>query len=366
VAVVNRTATYPRDQRGYQCGPDLATAIGIFGTGKELVMLAGQDSFTFGRADTCNLQVEDKHVASAHACITRIVNSRASLRVSNVSSGKNDIVYNGEIAEREFEMGAGDWFQIGDVRYVILNEEMRLVRSQLMHALGVRQHVAIDELLIASVRDSARPILLLGEPGCDQNNLASVIHQVSHRRHNRFYPLPERAKLDNSVRQELLNARNGTVLVHVHQRGKLDSQLVAALIHPDAELRLVLSARSADKAEASFPPDLMHDTKKIKIPPLRERTAELPELMDLRFLLCRSPLRFALLRTELRESLRAHTWPGNLEELRVTVDNLAQLAHYRSRGQAERESPLTRSKLRGWIKKLTLNLKFPLLPQDTE
>jgi hypothetical protein len=366
VAASNRTVTYPRDQRGYQCGPDLATAIGIFGTGKELVMLAGQDSFMFGRADTCNLQVEDKHVASVHVCITRIVNSRASLRVSNVSSGKNDIVYNGEIAEREFEMGAGDWFQIGDGRYVILNEEMRLVRSQLMQALGVRQHAAIDDLLIAAVRDSARPILLIGERGCDQKNLASVIHQVSHRRHNRFYPLPEQAKLDNDVRQELLNARNGTVLVHVHQRGKLDSDLVAALIHPDAALRLVLSARSVDKAEASFPPDLMHDTRKIRIPPLRERIAEISELMDQRFILCRSPLRFSLLRPELRESLRAHIWPGNLEELRVTVDNLVDLAHYRSRGQAERESPLSRSKLRGWIKRLTLKLKFPILPHEAE
>jgi transcriptional regulator with AAA-type ATPase domain len=147
----------------------------------------------------------------------------------------------------------------------------------------------------------------------------------------------------------------------MHQKGKLDARLVAVLVDPDARLRLVLCARSLDKAEASFPAAVINDAKKIKIPPLRERAAEIPELMDQWFIGRRSQLRFHALREELRATLQTHAWPENLAELREAVDNLAKLAHYRSGRQAERESQLTRGELRGWTRRLKLKLTFPLL-----
>jgi hypothetical protein len=292
----NHTKTYPRDRRRYQSGPDMVTAIGVFGKSVTLPMLAGQDSFTFGHADRCDLRTDEPYLAPVHARIDRIANSRARIRVTNVSSGKNDIVYNGEVAELEFEIGAGEWFEIGDSRYYALNEEMRLSRPTVMEVLGGRQHEAIDDLLVAAVRESGRHILLLGENGCEQESLGRVIHQVSHRRHNRFFPLPERAKLDAATRDDLSDACNGSVLVHLHQKGKLDERLVAALVAPEAKLRLIICVRSPDKAEASFSTNLVSDAKKIRIPPLRERVAEIPELLDRWFIARRSPLRFAALR----------------------------------------------------------------------
>ena len=150
-----RTPTYPRDRRGYQTGPDLITALGVFGKGKELPMLSTRDSFSFGRLQSCDLCVEDEtHVSALHAQIDRLQESaRASLKVTDVSSGKNDIVFLSEIAEKEFTMGAGDWFDIGDTRFFALNEQMRLARPTAMDVLGLRQHVAIDDLLITAVRD---------------------------------------------------------------------------------------------------------------------------------------------------------------------------------------------------------------------
>jgi hypothetical protein len=363
----NHTKTYPRDRRRYQSGPDMVTAIGVFGKGVTLPMLAGQDSFTFGHADRCDLRIDEQYLAPVHARIDRIANSRASIRVTNVSSGKNEIVYNGEVAELEFEMGAGEWFEIGDSRYYALNEEMRLSRPAVMDVLGVRQHEAIDDLLIAAARESGRHILLLGETGCDQESLGRVIHQVSHRRHNRFFPLPERAKLDAATRNDLSDACNGSVLVHLHQKGKLDERLVAALVAPEAKLRLIICVRSPDKAEASFPAILVSDAKKIKIPPLRERIAEIPELLDRWFIARRSPLRFAALRTEVRESLLSHSWPGNLRELRTTMEHLAQLALYRSGRQATQAEQIPRGVFRGWLKKLNLKkLQFPLVSDKTD
>lgn len=320
-----------------------------------------------GRAESCDLRVDRKYLATVHAHIERIAGSHSTIRVANVSSGKNDIVHNGEVAVLDFVMGAGEWFEIGDSRYYALNEEMRLARPTVMEILGLREHHAIDDLLIAAVKDSTRHVVLLGEPGSDQARLARTIHQVSHRRHNQFYVLPDRPKLDSAIRQDLRDACNGIVLVQLYQRGKLDERLVATLVHPDAGLRLVLCARSLDKVEASFPIELVSDAKKITIQPLRKRISEIPELLDHWFIARRTRLRFAALRDELRQSLLSHQWPSNLEELRETADYLVQFAHYRSGRQATLESSITRSAFRGWIKTLNLrHLKFPLVPDRAD
>lgn len=364
----DRTVTYPVDLRGYQSGPDLITALGVVGTGITLPMLAAQTSFTLGRADRCDLQVSQKYLASVHARLDRVlVSSRANIRVSNVSSRKNDVVYN-EVAEGEFLMGAGEWFEIGDSRYYALNEEMRLARPAVMEALGIRKFKAIDEFLIAAVKDSARHVLLLGKPGSDQERLGRAIHQASHRRHNRFHVMTEKPRLTSANRQQLRDAGNGTVLVDLHQKGKLDERVAAALVHPDAKLRLIICARSPDKVEASFPCGIVHDAKKITIPSLWERKNEIVELLNHWFITRRSSLRFSALREELREKLLAYTWPENLQELRETADILLQLAHCRSVRKATEDSLISRGTLRGWCKKLKLKLKdqLPLIPDKAD
>jgi hypothetical protein len=358
----DRTETYPLDRRGYQSFPDLITALGVVGTGVALPMLVAQPSFTLGRSHLCDLRVDEKYLASRHAQIERLSGSaRASLRITNVSSAKNAIVYNG-VAESEFSMGAGDWFEIGESRYYALNEEMRIARPIVMEVLGIRQFKAIDDLLISAVRDSARHVLLLGEPGCDQERLGRIIHQASHRRHNLFHTMPERPKLNRDDHQALRDACNGTVFVHLHQRGKLDERIVAALVHPEARSRLVICAPSVEKIAASFPAHVVNEAKQIMILPLRDRAPEIGELLDQRFDACRAQLRFSAFRDELRSSLEAYAWPGNLGELREAADILVQLSHCRSARQAARESPFSRGELRGWAKKLNLKLLLPLVP----
>lgn len=364
-----KTTTYPRERRRYQTGTDTITALGVMGTGIALPMLAAQTSFTLGRADICDLRVDRKYLAPQHARIERIlVSSQASIRVTNVSSGKNDIVHNGEVASSEFDMAAGEWFEIGESKYYALNEEMRLARPEVMEVLGIRQYGAIDDLLLAAVKDSSRHVVLVGELGCDQERLGRQIHRASHRRHNVFHPMPERPKLNSTTRQHLSDACNGTVLVHLHHKGRLDERFVAALVHvhADAKLRLIICARSLDKVEASFPAALVNDAKKITIPPLRERISEISAMLDRWFIASRSPLRFSALRAELREGLLSHSWPENLQELRATKDLLIQLAPYRSVRQATKDSQFSRSALRGWAKKLNLTLQLPLIPDKAD
>jgi hypothetical protein len=363
VARSNRTETYPRDQRGYQAGPDLITALGVYGTGVELAMLASEPSFTLGREEMCELRYDHKHLAGMHARIDRILSSsRASLRVTDISSGKNDIVPNGEVAEREFVMGAGDWFEIGNCRYYAMSDEMRAARSTAMDVLGIGEHEAIDDLLIASVQDSSRHILFIGEPGCDQQRLGEVIHHISHRRHKRFQPIGKDPTLDSETRQKLIDAEHGTLFVPVFQKGRLDQRFVSAAIKPEAAIRLIICATSADKIAASFPAQTLQHAKQIKFRPLRERIAEIPQLLDKRLVVRRSMVRFAELRPGDQASLLAHEWPDNLQELRQAADRFAELAHYKTRYQAAKFSTLPESTLRRWTKRLKLALRFPLIP----
>jgi len=360
--VPDRTDTYPRERRRYQSGVDPITALGVLGTDIVLPMLAAQFEFTLGRAATCDLRVDQKYLASIHARIERIlVSSHATIHITNVSSGKNDIVYN-EVASKDFAIGAGEWFQIGETKYYALNEEMRLAWPKVMEILGIRHIAATSELLIAAARDSARHVLLLGEPGSDQERLGRLIHQVSHRRHNQFLALsePELPKLNSTRREDLQDACGGTVLVPLYDRGKLHERIVAMLTHPGADLRLIICARSLDKVDASFPSNLVHDAKEIVIPPLRQRKSEIPELVNQWSIAEHSSLRFSTLRDELRESILSYAWPENLRELRTLAGILTLLAHCRSPYQATKEFRISRGTLRGWSRKLDIKIAFPL------
>src|SRR5512140_444454 len=227
-----RTETYPRERRRYQSGVDPITALGILGTDIVLPMLAAQSRFTLGRGVTCELRVDQKHLAGIHARIERIpVSSYATIRVTNVSNGKNDIVYN-EVASKEFAIGAGESFQIGETRYYALNEEMRLAWPKVMKILGLRHIAAISDLLVAAVKDSSRHVLLIGEPGCDQDRPGRIIHQVSQRRHNQFHSLLELPELPIPRHLYFEDACTGTLLVHLYRKGKLDEHIVETPMNP--------------------------------------------------------------------------------------------------------------------------------------
>lgn len=359
------TETYPRDRRGYQTRSDLITALAIGGRGVALPMLAAQDSFTLGRAAMCDLRADERYLAGMHARIERVAGSRASIKVVNVSNGKNDIVY-GEVAESQFVMGAGEWFTIGETRYYALNEEMRLERPAVVEVLGVHNHDAIDEFLISAIRDSARHVVLIGESGCDQDKLGRIIHRISHRRHNRFLIIAEpKPKLHGQLQQDLRDSSNGTLLVTLDQKGRLDQFLVEAIADPAASLRLIICAHSKEKAEASFPASVMNEAKQIVIPSLRERAnGEIHELLDRWFIAQRAQIRFSELRPGLRQGLLSYTWPGNLQELREAADYLVHLSQCGSGRQAAKAATFSRGALRRWIQRLNLTIKYPIISSE--
>jgi hypothetical protein len=357
VAPFDRTEPFPYGERGYFAGTDQITALGIHGTEIELAMLAGQAAFTLGRAQTCDLRADRRFLAPTHARIERLSNS-SYLRVTNVSTGKNEIVFK-RSAQKEFHVGPGDAFQIGDTTYYALNDEMRLARPIAKEVFGAKRYAAIDDLLIAAVADSDRHIVLLGKPGSDQARLGHAIHVVSLRRRNRFLVIPSTHKPGSADLQTLRDARGGTILIWVPSKGKFDPSFTLAVLEPEARVRVIICAHSLRKADASFPAAVVSEAKHVAIEPLDKRKDEIACLLDHWFVNRRSALRFAALTEANRDTLLSYRWPGNLEELREASNHLAVLAHYRSERQAALDTRTSRSTSRRW--RLRLRLRLPLL-----
>jgi two-component system response regulator HydG len=122
-------------------------------------------------------------------------------------------------------------------------------------------------------------------------------------------------------------------LLHVLERGTV--RPIGGTKERPIDVR-ILAATNRDLEQAvrdgRFREDLLYrlNLVELELPPLRERTSDLPELLDhfLAKALARypdSPVR-SLSRAAL-ERLLAHPWPGNVRELSHTIERLVLLGH---------------------------------------
>lgn len=348
---------------GTYYGTDPITALRIHGTDIELPLLTGQAMFTLGRSAHCDLRVDLRYLAAVHVQIERVAN-RDWLRVTDVSSGKNAIIFKSR-REQEFYMRPGDSFRIGKTTFYALTEEMRLARPTAMEVLGARHYAEIDDLLIAAVLDATRHFMIIAEPGNDQERLGQAIHMASPRRRHLFKVIPPEPESGGISPQMVRDARGGTMLIWLPPKRRFDPTALAWMLAPEASLRLILCAPSIGKLNASFPPAVVGGAHEVAIAPTREREDEISHLLDYWLVSIRSRLRFAALTEQAQHKLRSHAWRGNLQELRVAADHLAQFAHFRSERQATSDTEVTRSASRNWRKRLGLSLPLTTLQLTT-
>ena len=213
---------------------------------------------------------------------------------------------------------------------------------------------------IAHAADAAVPVLIVGESGTGKELVARAIHSHGRRATRPFVPVNCGAIAEGLLESELFGhvrgsftgavsdtkgifeqASGGTVFLD--EIGETSPALQVKLLRvlEEGELRAVGASRATrvdvrvvaatnvdlekEVGEQRFRQDLFYRLSviAIRVPPLRERRADIPLLVG-QFLLnaCSRAGRQVEFTPAALEALTAHNWPGNVRELENTVERL--------------------------------------------
>lgn len=255
---------------------------------------------------------------------------------------------------------------------------------------------AFDRLLRAIAAKDVS-VTLVGESGVGKDVMARRLHELSNRRTGPFVPINCAAIPETLFESDLFGhergaftgatertdgkvsmARGGTLFLDEITEMPLAVQAkllrfletrryirVGGVAKLDADIRLVFASMRPLAAEVKagrFRPDLYYRIQGIvlEIPPLRERRADLPELIAtfLAQLSAQHGVRPPRLSRPARTALLDYAWPGNIRELRNVIELLCIVCE----GRQVRLDDLPAALRAGGVvvDQLTLPLDLPL------
>ncbi len=216
--------------------------------------------------------------------------------------------------------------------------------------------------MVAKVAPSDSAVLITGESGTGKELIAHMLHRLSERS-GPFVDVSCASLSEGMLESELFGHERGAFsgaderklgLMELAAGGtlfldeiselslKLQSKLLRALDQRsfyrvggtqkvEVDVR-ILAASNRDlvqrAAEASFRDDLLYriNTIEIRLPPLRERTVDIP-LIARQFLRLFSKSNPPTLSTDALDVLARYPWPGNVRELKNVIERVVLLAH---------------------------------------
>ena len=214
---------------------------------------------------------------------------------------------------------------------------------------------------IATVASTRSTVLLLGESGSGKDLVAQTIHENSPRRNRNFLPLNCAALSPTLLESELFGYEAGAFTGARQRRlGKLEMADRGTLfldeigeMPPEMQVKLLrfletreimrvggntsltldvrlIAATNRDLVQAlsqgTFRTDLYYRLRVVplRVPPLRERTGDIPRLAwsFVETFAAEHRKRISRLEPELLDRLVQHPWPGNVRELRNLMESL--------------------------------------------
>ena len=218
--------------------------------------------------------------------------------------------------------------------------------------------------MISKVAPSRASVLLLGESGTGKTLTARIIHELSQRKRKPFTKVNCAALPDNLIESELFGYEKGAFTGAVQlKKGRLEEadsgtvfldEIGELPMSAQAKLLRFLQEREFERlgstktrkvdvriiaatnidinqavSEGRFRSDLFYrlNVFPIAIPPLRQRKADLPLLVD--YLISKTALEYGrrfFFSPECMEILSDYNWPGNVRELENLIERVAIMA----------------------------------------
>jgi transcriptional regulator with AAA-type ATPase domain len=327
------------------------------------VVLDPDAEVVFGRsADSGVVTIDDPRVSRRHAAVQM---ASGGVTVRDLGSSNGTIVCGETLRNEARRVRAGDVFEVGPMRIVVAAATAQVVVAdptmRKLHAAAQR------------VARRGTPVLLLGEPGVGKKVIAERIHDASPRAEKPFVVFHCGSVPGPRAEEELFGVHDGRAgLLETARRGTL---LLAdlELLPLSAQRRLlpVLRAQTTEPVRAKpgapdvrllasssrdlraavdagqFDDELyaLVSTLAMKIPPLRERTLEIPVLADHLLRQIAEPLGIPApsVTPEAAKLLCAFPWLRNIGDLRDVMEYALALSDDGRIGPAELPASFARA-----------------------
>jgi two-component system, NtrC family, nitrogen regulation response regulator GlnG len=318
--------------------------------GKSLDLTAG--AIRIGKSPESHLVLTDARVSRDHLIIT-VTDSDVIVR----DLGSKNGTYLGGAKIQEAILLPGAMVQVGDTRLRLMSaiqSTKRAASDATSFGALTGASLAMREMyaLLEAVAATNVSVLIEAETGCGKELCARAIHDRSARAEQPYIVCDLAGTSPSLLESELFGhvrgaftgaaaARDGLFAeadggtLFIDELGELDLALQPRLLraiearqvkavggndYRDLDIRIIAATNrnlEEEVAGGRFREDLFHRLAviRVRIPPLRERKEDLPELV--RAFLGDRPIELPL---ETLEVLLAYDWPGNVRELRNVVE----------------------------------------------
>ncbi|MEN3186665.1 MAG: sigma-54 dependent transcriptional regulator [Atribacterota bacterium] len=239
---------------------------------------------------------------------------------------------------------------------ILLLEENKDLKRRMVHRFSFAGLTGVSEKMqrlfsfVIQVSQVKRPILLLGEQGTGKEMVARAIHQYAFTRKEPFFKvlcgtiahdffrngiLVEEGKSQNlgEIQEGTFYFEDVHLLPYSQQTEMLEFLEEYRFGRKGGNLRVIASSEvplEGEVARGTFRSDLYYflSAVKIEIPPLRERKEDIPFLVDqfLREIAEESGREAVKISKEALKTLIDYDWPGNVIELRNTLEGMVILS----------------------------------------
>jgi hypothetical protein len=356
------------EQAGTLSDPNVVTGLLLYGTDSLSLLPKTVKSITIGSdPGKSSIVVASSFVSARHCRLDRKV---TALRVTDLKS-KNGTFVDGE-RESVFYLRPGKAFIVGarPHRFLALNDQMREAYPHLADILGAENEHVIggaretpspSDLIVAAV--AGAPMLISGEPHCDADRLARLVHGVSRYRERAIVERrPKDIPADRKAQNELIKklaARSTFVLNLADHDEPLDATFVATLFQSRHQVRVIVLARSVDVVDKVLGRQHAGKLQEIWLRPIASRPEAIDRLFDRVLEEHNSPLRMSYLTVENQEALRDYAWPQNFASLRQAASYLTAIYRLSTINKAAPVLGVAPSTLYNWYSNI-LRLSDPL------